>query len=227
MRAFNLLQYPALASQRRKRHRLWTSLTGLAVGSFMAGWAAQWVQEAADQALQERHRLQAQLTQQQVLWRSVQKDQALHQKWHLQSAHLTHIDRQRASWQALHQALQNELGPDSVQLIRLQLEANQLELHGRASSAQRMDEVRQNLSVDLAPHLRSAMVLSSLVALPVSGPQKTAQALQHAQAGQAGLSGQALEFVWQSGWPDGTAPAQLGSAKEPMQPTQPTHRPTP
>ena len=86
------------------------------------------------------------------------------------------------------------------------------------------------------------MVLSSLVALPVSGPQKTAQALQHTQTAQtaqtgqsgqseqteqSGLSGQALEFVWQSGWPDGTAPAQLGSAKEPMQPTQPTHRPTP
>ena len=80
MRAFNLLSYPALASQRRKRHRLWTSLAGLVVGSVLAGWAAQRVQETADQSEQALRRLQAQLTAQQALWGEVQKNQLAQQK---------------------------------------------------------------------------------------------------------------------------------------------------
>jgi len=210
MRAFNLLSYPALASQRRKRHRLWTSLAGLVVGSVLAGWAAQRVQETADQSEQALRRLQAQLTAQQALWGEVQKNQLAQQKWQVQSAHLAQIQRQHALWQALHQALQHEMAPGSVQLMRLQLEAKHLELHGNARDVQRMDEVRHALSAHLAQHLPSAMVLSSLVVLPSTSMKVAAQAKASAPT---------LEFVWQSVWPEWSDPVPPGSAAKSSSPT--------
>jgi Tfp pilus assembly protein PilN len=210
MRAFNLLSYPALASQRRKRHRLWTSLAGLALGSVLAVSAAQMVQNTVDRLEQERHRLQAQLTAQQALWGEVQKNQLAQQKWQVQSAHLAQIQRQHARWQALHQALQNEMGPGSVQLMRLQLEAKHLELHGNARDVQRMDEVRHALSAHLAQHLPAAMVLSSLVVLPSASIKVAAQAKASAPT---------LEFVWQSVWPEWSDPVPPGSAAKSSSPT--------
>jgi Tfp pilus assembly protein PilN len=204
MRAFNLLSYPAMASQRRKRHRLWTSLAGLVVGSVLAGWAAQRVQETADQSAQALRRLQAQLTAQQALWGEVQKNQLAQQKRQLQSTHLAQIQRQDARWQALHQVLQQEMAPGSVQLMRLQLEAKHLELHGNASDVQRMDEVRHALSAHLAQHLPSAMVLSSLVVLPSTSIKV---------ATQAKTSAPTLEFVWQGVWPEWSDPVPGSAAK--------------
>jgi Tfp pilus assembly protein PilN len=210
MRAFNLLSYPALASQRRKRHRLWTSLAGLVVGSVLAGWTAQMVQETANQSEQALRRLQAQLTAQQALWGEAQKNQLAQQKWQVQSAHLAQIQRQHARWQALHQALQHEMGPGSVQLMRLQLEAKHLELHGNARDVQRMDEVRHALSAHLAQHLPAAMVLSSLVVLPSASIKVAAQAKASAPT---------LEFVWQSVWPEWSDPVPPGSAAKSSSPT--------
>ena len=210
MRAFNLLHYPALASQRRRRHRLWSAMAGWVAGAVLAVWVSQVVQEAVDQAAQERHLLQAQLAEQQAQWGKVQKAQSAQQKWHVQLAHLAQIQSQHAGWQALHSALQNELGPGSVQLMRLQLEGTQLQLHGSASDVQRMDAVRHAVSAHLAQHLPSAMVLGSLVAVSTDNPIAAAQAKANAQV---------LEFVWQSGWPAWSGSAQLGSAAKLNPPT--------
>jgi Tfp pilus assembly protein PilN len=210
MRAFNLLHYPALASQRRRRYRLWTAMAGWVVGAVLAVGVAQVVQEAADQAAQERQRVQAQLAEQQAQWGKVQKALSAQQKWHVQSAHLAQIQRQHVGWQALHHALQNELGPGSVQLTRLQLEATQLQLQGSASDVQRMDAVRHAVSAHLAQHWPSAMVLGSLVVVPSDNPKAAAQAKANAQA---------LEFVWQSGWPAWSGSAQPGSAAKSNLPT--------
>jgi Tfp pilus assembly protein PilN len=124
-------------------------MAGWVAGAVLAVWVSQVVQEAVDQAAQERHLLQAQLAEQQAQWGKVQKAQSAQQKWHVQSAHLAQIQSQHAGWQALHFDFQNELGPASVQIMRLQLEATipslnacsifSLEKEARPV-AQRMDE---------------------------------------------------------------------------------------
>lgn len=218
-RAFNFLNYPALAAQRRKRHRWWTSLTGLVVGSALAGWGAQVVQEAAEQVQQERQRLQSQLVHEQADWRDLQKKHEALQTSLLQSAHLAQIQHQHTVWQALYRALQNELGPASAQLMRLQLEGKQLEMHGIASDAHQMDQVRHALTVQLAQHLQPAFVLSSWVVTPsVANNAALLDVRVQGASGQARpkpIGGGALEFVWHSGWPDGPQPSEHGSATNP------------
>lgn len=223
MRAFNLLNYPALAGQRRKRHRWWTSLTGLAVGSSLAWWGAQVVQESVQQGQQERQRLQVLLTDKQAHWRDLQKNHAALQKSLLQSAHLSQIQHQHVVWQALYLALQSELGPGSAQLLRLQLEAKQLEMHGIASDAHKMDQVRHALTVQLAQHFQPAFVLSSWVVTPAAAdssalPDVRAQSASGQTRPKPGEGG-VLEFVWHSGWPDGPNPSKRGGATKMAAPT--------
>lgn len=219
MRAFNFLHHPALASQRRKRHRWWTSLAGLALGSAVAWWAAQLVQEAADQIHLERQRLQVQLSAQQAQWQDLQKHTAMQKKWLSQSVHLSQLQHQHATWRALHQALQKEFGPNSVQLTRLQLEGLRLEMQGIASNAQRMEVARHAMALHLAQHLQPLLVLNSLVVSPSSGSFDAVQAkvsggvpVPHIKPSQGG----ALEFVWQSGWPAWSDPVGLMDVAEPL-----------
>jgi Tfp pilus assembly protein PilN len=223
MRAFNLLNYPALAVQRRKRHRWWTSLAGLALGSALAWWGAQLVQETAEQVQQERRRLQGQLIHEQARWRDLQTKQEALKIRLLQTAHLAQIDYQNTVWEALYRTLQSELGPGSAQLMRLQLEAKQLEMHGIASDAQRMDQVRHALSLQLAQHLQPAFVLSSWVMTP-SAANSAALPGVRAQSASGPTrpkpsEGGSLEFVWHSGWPDGLKPSERGNAAKTAAPT--------
>ena len=130
MTPFNLLQYPALASQRRKFHSRWTATAGLVVGSLAALWLMAGVQEKQLQLAQEVALLQSRLKQAQ---QQVQADQARQAKlntWVQQATHVQTLSAQQRLWEALHQALLQEAGPDSVQLLRLQLNAQTLELHG-------------------------------------------------------------------------------------------------
>lgn len=207
MSPFNLLQYPALASQRRRFHSRWTSLSGLLVGGLVALWLMGLVQEKRLQLAQEEALLQSRLKQVQHQLAADQARQAQQNVWLQQAAHVQALSAQQRTWEALHQALLQVAGPDSVQLLRLQLDAQMLELHGQARDVQRMTQARAALSLPLAATTPdAAWALVSLVNAP----------------GTEGEGAHApLEFVWQAAWPQlGSGPVPMVSARSP-QPVQP------
>jgi hypothetical protein len=87
-----------------------------------------------------------------------------------------------------------------VQLLRLQLDAQTLELHGQAKDVQRMAQARARLSKPLSePPMHTAWTLVSLVNA----------------AGAEGAAPQApLEFVWQAPWPQVGASAMAAAAAQ-------------
>jgi Tfp pilus assembly protein PilN len=113
------------------------------------------------------------------------------------------LSAQQRSWEALHQALLQEAGPESVQLLRLQLDAQNLELHGQAKDVQRMAQARAKLSSPLAvPSQDGAWTLASLVNAP-DAPGAASPA--------------PLEFVWQTAWPQlGSGPAAAAPKPNPQ-----------
>ncbi len=191
MMPFNLLQYPALASQRRRFHSRWTSLSGLLVGSLMAFGLISQVQEKRLQWEQESALLQSSLRQVQNQLAADKARQAQQNTWLQQDARVKALSAQQRRWEALHQALLQEAGPDSVQLLRLQLDAQTLELHGQAKDVQRMAQARVRLSKPLSePPMDTAWMLISMVNAPEL---------------EGGVTRAPLEFVWQAAWP------QMGS----------------
>lgn len=183
MKPFNLLQYPALASQRRRFHSRWTSLSGLLVGSLVGFWLMSEVQEKRFQRVQEGAALQSRLKQVQNQQTEHKVRQAQQNTWLQQDTRIKMLSAQQSRWEALHQALLHRAGPDSVQLLRLQLDAQTLELHGQAKDVQRMAQARARLS---EPSMDTTWTLVSLVNA----------------AGVEGAAPQApLEFVWQAPWP--------------------------
>ena len=203
MMAFNLLQYPALASQRRRFHSRWTSLSGLVVGGLVALWLGALVQEKRQQQVQDAALLQSRLKQVQSRLSADKVRQAQQNTWQQQTAHVQALSAQQRSWEGLHQALLQEAGPESVQLLRLQLDAQTLELHGQARDVQRMAKARARLSTPLAaPSQDGAWTLVSLVNAP----------------GAQGAAGPApLEFVWQTAWPQiGAGPAATAPKPNPQ-----------
>jgi hypothetical protein len=210
MMPFNLLQYPALASKRRRFHSRWTSFSGFWVGGLVAAWLISEVQEKRLQRVQESALLQHRLKQVQNQLAADKLQQAQQTKWLQQDLHIKALIAQQRRWEALQQALLDEAGPDTVQLLRLQLDAQTLELHGQAKNVQRMAQARARLSKPLSdPPRDNAWTLVSMVNAP----------------GAEGLASQApLDFVWQAAWPQvgsasvAAAPARLplsdGSEKE-------------
>ena len=207
MTPFNLLQYPALASQRRKFHSRWTATAGLVVGSLAALWLMAGVQEKQLQLAQEVALLQSRLKQAQ---QQVQADQARQAKlntWVQQATHVQTLSAQQRLWEALHQALLQEAGPDSVQLLRLQLDAQTLELHGQAKDVQRMAQARDRLSLQLADLSRDASwTLVSLVS---------------ATAAEVQAQPAPLEFVWQTAWPPVDSGSVAAATASDLQPSGP------
>jgi hypothetical protein len=187
MMPFNLLQYPALASQRRRFHSRWTSLSGLLVGSLMAFWLISEVQQKSLQLEQESALLQLSLRQVQNQLAADKVRQAQQNTWLQQDERTKALSAQQRRWEALHLALLQEAGPNSVQLLRLQLDAQTLELHGQAKDVQRLAQARERLSKPLSePPMGTAWVLVSMVNAPeVDGAASPAP----------------LEFVWHAAWP--------------------------
>ena len=193
MMAFNLLQYPALVSQRRRLHRRWTSLAGLVVGSLMALWWMAGVHEQRLHLEQERALLQSRMKQLQTQLATDKARHAKHTTWQQQAAHVQALKVELQAWEDLHQALLQEVGPDSVQLLRFQFDSQTLELHGQAINLQRMAQAQARLSVPLADPARDkAWTLVSL--LNAAGADNAAPSATQ-------------EFVWQAHWP------QLGASR--------------
>jgi Tfp pilus assembly protein PilN len=207
MMVFNLLQYPALASQRRRIHRRWTSWAGLVVGGLAAVGLMSHVQGKQWLLEQERGLLASRLKQVENQLAADKALQAWQTTWQQQDAHIQLLRAQQQRWEALHLALLRETGPNTVQLQRLQLDAQTLELHGQAKDVQRMAQARARLSsARTAPEQEANWTLVSLVNAPANlGMPATAP----------------LEFVWRTHWPQvGTVPVLASSARN-LQSTDP------
>ena len=184
---FNLLQYPALASRRRRIHRRWTSCAGLLAGGLVAIGVMLQLQEKQQLLAQERALLASRLKLAQNQQASDKARQAQHNTWRQQDAHIQSLHAQQGRWDALYQALLRETGPDTVQLQRLQFDAQTLELHGVAQDMQRMAQARARLS-------------SPRAALE-QGPTWTLVSLVHVPATERVAAPAPLEFVWRTAWP--------------------------
>lgn len=209
---FNLLQYPALASQRRIFHSRWTSLSGLVVGSLVALVLMAQVQEKQRHLVQERALLESRLKRVQNQLAADQALQAQQNTWQQQAAHIQSLSAQHRRWEALHLALLQETGPETVQLGRLQLDAHSLELQGQARDVQRMAQARLRLSQALAaPAKDAAWTLISVVNAP---------------AAEGVVPSAPLEFVWQTAWPQvGLGPVASAPAQNPLSAELPKERP--
>jgi hypothetical protein len=196
MAPFNLLEHPALVSQRRRFHRRWTFLTGLLVGSLVALGCLSQVQEQRLQQERERGLLQFRLKQVQNRLAAHKDRQAEQKTWSVQDAHVQALGAQLRRWEALHRALIEVAGPESVQLLRLQLDAQLLELHGQATDTLRMAQARERLSKPwAAPANDTPWTLVSLASAPSANEVVTAAA---------------LEFVWQTKWvQEGSGPTAM------------------
>jgi len=203
MRAFNLLQYPALARQRRRVHRRWTFLAGLLVGGSAAFlWMAQ-IQEKRQLLELESALLEARLKYLQNRLVADKARLAEQKTWQQQAAHVQALKVELKAWEAFYQALLQEAGPDSVQLLRLQLDAQTLELHGQAIDVQRMALAHARLPVPMVDAAQSsAWTLVSL--MNASGVDNSA--LPTTQ-----------EFVWQAHWPQLSAGQAAGALGGDMQ----------
>lgn len=184
---FNLLQYPALASRRRRIHRRWTSCAGLLAGGLVAIGVMLQLQEKQQLLAQERALLASRLKLAQYQQASDKARQAQHNTWRQQDAHIQSLHAQQGRWDALYQALLRETGPDTVQLQRLQFDAQTLELHGVAQDMQRMAQARARLS--------------SPRAAPEQGPTWTLVSLVHVPVTERVAAPAPLEFVWRTAWP--------------------------
>lgn len=203
MMFFNLLHYPALASRRRKIHRRWTAWTGLLAGGLLAVGLMMQVQEKQGLLVQERALLASRLTRVQIQLAADKARLAEQNTWKQQEAHIQWLTAQQRRWEALYLALLRETGPDTVQLQRLQLDAQTLELHGQAQDVQRMALARARLSSPLAATAQdNSWTLVGLVNTP-------------AIDGEAAPS--PLEFVWRTHWPQvGSGDTPAPSARNPQ-----------
>ncbi len=184
---FNLLQYPALASRRRRIHRRWTSCAGLLAGGLVAIGVMLQLQEKQQLLAQERALLASRLKLAENQQASDKARQAQQSTWRQQDAHIQSLNAQQGRWDALYQALLRETGPDTVQLQRLQFDAQTLELHGLAQDMQRMAQARARLS--------------SPRAAPEQGPTWTLVSLVHVPVTERVAAPAPLEFVWRTAWP--------------------------
>lgn len=200
---FNLLQYPALASRRRRIHRRWTSCAGLLAGGLVAIGVMLQLQEKQQLLAQERALLASRLKLAQNQLASDKARQAQHNTWRQQDAHIQSLHVQQRRWDALYQDLLRETGPDTVQLQRLQFDAQTLELHGLAQDMQRMAQARARLS--------------SPRAAPEQGPAWTLVSLVHVPANERGAAPASLEFVWRTAWPQlDSGPVSASPARNPQ-----------
>lgn len=200
---FNLLQYPALASRRRRIHRRWTSCAGLLAGGLVAIGVMLQLQEKQQLLAQERALLASRLKLAENQLASDKVRQAQHNTWRQQDAHIQSLHVQQRRWDALYQDLLRETGPDTVQLQRLQFDAQTLELHGLAQDMQRMAQARVRLS--------------SPRAAPEQGPAWTLVSLVHVPANERGAAPAPLEFVWRTAWPQlDSGPVSASPARNPQ-----------
>ena len=189
--AFNLLHYPNLAQQHRRRHRWVTGLLGVVVGAVLA-WGLVWWQENKTESLRtEQRQLQSNMAQRTQRLKVLDAQRAQVQMQRLQRQQLSQIAQHQQTWNVWYQALQAQAQGSHLRLERLQAEGDKLELQGFAPSVPAMTVVRQQL----AEQWGQAVNLASLTASNTLGEPGSAQSAQ-------------VAFVWQVAWSSIQPPAE-------------------
>lgn len=188
--SLNLLNHPGLARQQKVFYRWWSSLAGLVVGILLAWvWQHGLAIETA-QLHQEQSRLQEALRARQQQVQEADRAQTWLRWQAEQAGQLQQIAEHQQAWMRLHESLQEEAQDRGLRLVRLQSEAEKIELHGTMQGINAESEVRQSLSAQW-PH---PLGLTSMTVGP---------------AGE-------VNFVWHAQWPHAQAvlPVPFSHTKE-------------
>ncbi len=189
-RSLNLLNHPGQARQQKVFYRWWSSLAGLVVGILLAWvWHHGLAIETA-QLHQEQSRLQEALRARQQQAQEADRAQTWLRWQAEQAGQLQQIVDHQQAWMRLHESLQEEAQDRGLRLVRLQSEAEKIELHGTVQGFNAESEVRQSLSAQW-PH---PLGLTSMTVGP---------------AGE-------VNFVWHAHWPHAQAvlPVPFSRTKE-------------
>lgn len=189
-RSLNLLNHPGQARQQKVFYRWWSSLAGLVVGILLAWvWQHGLAIETA-QLHQEQSRLQEALRARQQQVQEADRAQTWLRWQAEQAGQLQQIAEHQQAWMRLHESLQEEAQDRGLRLVRLQSEAEKIELHGTMQGINAESEVRQSLSAQW-PH---PLGLTSMTVGP---------------AGE-------VNFVWHAQWPHAQAvlPVPFSHTKE-------------
>lgn len=224
--SWNLLNYPALHQQRRRRHRIATSLAGLAVGALMAGASLFWMERSSQALRLQQTLLQAQWGEANQQLKLEKQQAAALDSSRQQTQHLRHVLEQHQAWTTLHQALLSEAQEGSWRLARLQLEPGKLELSGWSRDFEALNASRHRLTSQLqaawpesvapataasvSPHLspdEAWPVAPSSVKGPALNKPLTERVRQTSVSVRGGSDPDSLkdaaglDFVWVSPWP--------------------------
>lgn len=189
--AFNLMHYPNLVQQQRRRHRWVTGVLGGGLGCALAWGLLMWQAAKTEALLTEQRQLQSRLAERTQRLKVLDAQRALAQVQHLQRQQLSQIAQHQQTWHVWHQALLAEAQRSNLRLERLQAEGDKLELQGFAPSVAFMTAARQQL----AEHWGQAVNLASLTATNTSGESDSARSAQ-------------VSFVWQVAWSSIHMPAE-------------------
>lgn len=181
--AFNLLQYPMQARQRRLRWRVLSSLAGLLMGLLLAGMAWHVLRLDRDALQAEHDRLQAHSVQRRAQAGDEKARQEALATAQAQLALLTRVQQHQQAWGRLYQAVLQEAGKGGWALERLQVDGDRLELQGRIREPQGLAAAQARMS----EALQMPLTLSSLVTSPTH--------LNDQHTGDQA-------FVWQGPWPE-------------------------
>lgn len=180
--AFNLLNHPVQARQRRLRWRVASSLAGVLIGLLLAGMALHGLRLDRDALAAEHARLQAHSDQRRAQAGEHKLRQEALATAQGQHVLLARVQHHQQAWVRLHRAVLQEASQGGWALERLQVDGERLELQGRMPEAQDLAAAQARLS----EALQSPLTLVSLAAVP-------------ADPNDSPHSGPV--FVWQGPWP--------------------------
>jgi hypothetical protein len=214
--SWNLLNYPTLHQQRRRRHRAITTLAGLVVGALLAAATLKGLEGSLQHLRLQQAQLQAQWLkvsqerkreQQQVAAREAHRQQALF---------LQQITQQHQAWAALYEVMLSQVDHAAWRLSRLQLESGKLELVGWSRDFEHLNATRGKLMTHLQSHLPEPLPSS----LAPQDLVRQTSVVSRVDPGHGGaLDAKGVEFVWVSRWPvlqPSSPPAQkTGSGDRP------------
>jgi hypothetical protein len=195
MRALNLLRYPDLARKKQSFHRSLAGLLGLLLGACLTWGGQHWLALETARLKAEQSRLQTALRARQLQIQDHTSRQAQVRQQIEQWAHVQRIVQHQQNWASLHEQLLQESQSHGLRLVRLQFEADKLELQGKMRHVEAMAQVKHNLSAQWPQTLS----LSSMTVGPT----------------------QEVHFVWQVPWPtdqEGASPPSPLARRQPLKP---------
>lgn len=198
--SWNLLNYPTLHQQRRRRQRTITTLAGLAAGASMAAATFQGLNTSLQDLRAQQGHLQAQWLQASQAMKREQQEVAARDAHRQQAQHLQHIMQQHQAWAALYEALLSQAQDGSWRLSRLQLASGTLELGGWSRDFEHLNAAREKLMTHLQGHLPAPSPVPATQA-PVDLVRQTSLVTRVEPSLGGAVDAMGVEFAWVSPWP--------------------------